>query len=508
MRIRFDPPPGLVSDDTTFAARGAWEDSSNIRFWRGGPQTIGGWVALAGERLPGRCRAVLPWTDLSGDLNIGFGTHSHLVVYAGGSLFDITPAGLAAGGIDGVGGPGYGAGAWDTGDYSAPHSDWFPRSWSLDNYGQALVASPRDGTIYLWENDTGTPAAALAGAPVRVNAMLVTPERQILALGCNEEASGAFNPLCIRGCDIEDPESWTSAPDNNAFEHVLKGGGRIVTARLFGPFVAVWTDNGVHLGQFVGDPGQAYRFDRVGENCGAVGPNAVTILGQTAYWIGPDLQFRRWPLGGAPEILACPIRNDFKDHLAEAQGDKIVAATLSQYGEVWFFYPDARDGAENSRYVVFAEAESARAGSGIWFRGRMARTAFCDAGVAGYPLGVAPDGQAHFHEIGASANGANLEWHVKSADFALDEAQRVMMWRGIWPDFETQAGAVDLTLYLRAYPQAEAVEKGPFTLDEEASKLDFRVTGRVAALKWSGASNPAFMRGGRSSLDVAVAGER
>ena len=52
MRIPFDPPPGLISDDTTFAARGSWEDGSNIRFWRGRPQTIAGWISLSNETVP------------------------------------------------------------------------------------------------------------------------------------------------------------------------------------------------------------------------------------------------------------------------------------------------------------------------------------------------------------------------------------------------------------------------------------------------------------------------
>ncbi len=42
MRFTLDPPPGLAADDTWFAAAGRWADGSNSRFWRGGPQVIGG----------------------------------------------------------------------------------------------------------------------------------------------------------------------------------------------------------------------------------------------------------------------------------------------------------------------------------------------------------------------------------------------------------------------------------------------------------------------------------
>lgn len=502
MRIPLLPPPGIVSDDTSFATPGTYADGSNVRFWLGKPQVVGGWADALNTTLTGICRNVLPWTDNDGFTNIAFGTHSKLQLYKGGSLYDITPSGLTAGAEHGAGGPGFGAGDYGGGAYGAASTDdYFPRTWSLANFGQLLMASPRMGGLYVWENDTANDATVVATAPDNIVCMLVTPERQVLAFGCNEEVSTNFNGLCIRGSDIEDYADWTTASDNNAFEHILEGGGRIVGARLFGPYVAVWTDFAVHLGQFIGDPGQTYRFDRIASNCGLVGPNAVHVLNQTAYWITPDYQVMTWSLGGVPTLVPCPIRNDFKDHLAPGQYDKICATSVSQYGEVWWFYPDSRDGIENSRYIAVSTLD------GSWFRGRLARSAAVDSGPTAFPLFVTPDGRGYSHENGQTANGEALNWFIQTSDQYLDEAQRYVMIRGFWPDFEDQAGPVSLEIQLRPYPQSAAVTKGPFALTAGKNKKDLLMSGRIAAVRFFGASSPAFMRLGKPGFDVVLTGQ-
>jgi len=475
-----------------------------MRFWRGKPETIGGWSDALGESLTGVCRNVLAWQDNEGFLNIAFGTHLGLYVYKNGTLSDITPTGLAAGAEHGAGGPGYSAGGYGDDEYGTSSTDdYFPRTWSLANFGQLLMASPRGGTLYVWENDPLTAATEVTNAPDVITYMTVTPERQVLAFGCNEEVSGDFNSLCIRGSDIEDYTDWTTATDNNAFEHILEGGGRIVAARLIGSYVSVWTDHSLYVGQFIGDPGQAYRFDRTASNCGLVGPNAVMVINQTAYWISPDYQFHVWSLGVQPVLVACPIRNDFKDNLAAGQFDKICATSVSQYGEVWWFYPDARDGLENSRYLFVSTQD------GNWSRGQLARSACCDAGPTQYPLFVDPTGPAYWHENGNTANGEALSWSITTSDQYINEAAQFLLIKGIEPDFEDQRGPVSMTLSLRKYPQDPTVRtKGPYTLAVGRRKRDFLAQGRVISAEFSGSSSPAFVRFGKPTFDVVPTGQQ
>ncbi len=91
MKIPLELPPGLNGDDTTLAGAGRWADGSNVRFRLGRAETIGGWERLTSESLSGVCRAVFPWTDNAGTLNIAFGTHSTLELWRGGETYDPRP---------------------------------------------------------------------------------------------------------------------------------------------------------------------------------------------------------------------------------------------------------------------------------------------------------------------------------------------------------------------------------------------------------------------------------
>lgn len=572
MRTTLEPPPGLVGDDTSFAGAGRWRDGSNVRFWLGRAQVIGGWERLSTGVIPGVCRGVFAWTDRDAALNAAFGTHLSLMVWRD-ELFDATPllerpaatlaqpftvadgsasvrldhaghgletgdvveisgaqpvgrrtpggayavtvvdadsyaielaeaaelsgtlganpfsttsgspvvtvahAGHAiangarvtitgaaavggltpdgtfpvevidadsyrftyrdaqgavqaatstasgggagatfalepkgggeavvaapqrtfqAGAPHGTGGAGFGTGAWSTGAFGAPsEADHFLRTWSFAALGQWLIANPRGGAIHVWKNDPKTPAEPLANAPRQTTCALVGPNDEVFALGCNEEVSGVFNPLCIRHSGLRDvfgsnETVWRTSAATTAREYVLNGGGRIVAGRMLGRYLLVWTNHALFLGQYVGQPEQVWRFDRVGENCGLIGPNAATTAGASAYWLGPDLQFRRYDLGGTVDILPCPIRKDMADNLSAVQGDKIVASANGAFGEIRFDYPDRRDGEENSRYLAASTAALRVAPEQAWHRGRMRRTAMIDAGPAQHPIGAGP----------------------------------------------------------------------------------------------------------------------
>lgn len=500
MRIPLLPPPGINSDDTAFSQALRYTDAGNIRYRDGKPEPIGGWTKFLSDAVSGLCRNVFAWYDLTGTLNIAFGTHAKLHVLTGGVLYDITPVGLTAGAIDGAGGPGFGAGDYGEGDYGEGNPvEYFPRTWSLCAWGENLIASPRGGTIYVWENDPLTAATVIANAPDRCTAVMVTPERQIIAMGCNEESSGTFNSCCIRGCDIGNYDDWTTNSSDNVFEHILEGdGGNIVTGRMIGSYVGVWTDRGIFLGEFIGASDETYRFDLQSGSCGIVGPNAVAIYNKRAWWITPDYQFYTWAPGEAPVVVPCPIRNDFKDNIATGQYEKIAACSIGQYGEIWWFYPDSRDGTECSRFVMVNTSNPAAPLP--WSRGVLDRTAVTDSGPTRNPIMVASDGYIYSHEDGHDANGGAISWSFTIALPTLDEGGRFVQISGIEPDIKDQAGAVALSLALRKYPQGAARIKGPYTLGPNTERRHFLASGRIAEVTFAGNSAPSFARFGRPVL--------
>ena len=597
-RVVFDLPPGLNNDDTTFSASGRYADGSNVRFWRGRAQVVGGWEAITTTALTGVCRKVFGWTDNSAVLNIAAGTHSALQLYQGGAVYDITPFGpptllgnnpltvtsgsavvtvahvahgltsgdsvtvagsaavggitpngtftitvtgvdaytytfgsnatsnatgggtgvivtpqkaLPAGNIDGTGGAGYGTGTYSTGTYSSPSTvDYFPRTWSLSAWGQNLIANPRNGAIYAWTNNTGSRAAALSNAPVQTTYALVAPTRQVFALGCNQEASPyTFDPLVIRHSSVGNNTEWNTAASTTAREYRLPGGGRIVCGAVIGQNLLVWTTGALYVGTFVGSLNQPWRFDLVGDECGIIGPNAFTVVGQRAFWVGPNLQFYAYTLGGQPQIVPCPIRSDFAAYMAPAQTDKITVASVSFFDEIRVDYPDSRDGTECSRYLAAHIPTLLNSPDNAWYRGVMARSAFSDTPPSpnSYPIGVDPSGGLYWHEKGQTANGAALSWFIQTADNYLDP-NVTMQVRGVWPDFKDQVGSIAVQVTTRFTPQGTETATSGQAMAPGAEKSDVRASGRLAKLRFSGSASPSYVRMGNPTVDVVPAGQR
>lgn len=69
---------------------------------------------------------------------------------AGGGV-DFTAA-FTPGAVDGTGGIGFGTGTYGTGPYGQPSvTDFLPTVWSLDNFGETLLANRRGGPLQIWQ---------------------------------------------------------------------------------------------------------------------------------------------------------------------------------------------------------------------------------------------------------------------------------------------------------------------------------------------------------------------
>jgi hypothetical protein len=504
MRVPLQIPPGVDLDDTSFLSKGRWKYVDKCRFWQDQLQVIGGWTGL-NVSVTGVCRGVMAWQDNSLRRNIAFGTHSNLQVFRDGQLYDITPTGLTPGRINGVGGLGYSVGPYSDGVYSGSSTsvDLKPRTWALSTYGETLIANPSGQTIYQWSNNENNPAVAITNAPDQVIYSLTAPTRQVLAFGCNEEVSGDFNPMAIRFSDIEDITDWTTSPTNNAGEVILEAGGTtIVCARLVGDYVLVWTDTALFQGYFTGNTAQPWVFNRVGDHCGSIGPNAVVVVGQTSYWLSKSGQFYVYAFGSEPQMIPSSIQPDVTNNIALNQDEKVYAASISEFGEVWWQYPDARDGNENSRYVSLSTVGQGPS------QGIMARSAFLDADPLDYPVGVDPDGPVYYHENGNSANGSPLSWEAETADQYIGEADQIMMLKGVWPDIKDQIGPLMLSVTTRSYPQSPERTRGPYVIQPNRFRRDFRIQARIMRVKLEAASAPTYARLGKMEFDVEGTGLR
>ena len=83
--------PGVDRENTRYAAEGSWYETDKVRFRRGMPQKIGGWVRLSANTFVGVCRSMLNWFTLSRQNLVSVGTNLKYYIERGGAYFDVTP---------------------------------------------------------------------------------------------------------------------------------------------------------------------------------------------------------------------------------------------------------------------------------------------------------------------------------------------------------------------------------------------------------------------------------
>ena len=83
--------PGVDRENTRYAAEGSWYETDKVRFRRGMPQKIGGWVRLSAATFLGVCRSMLNWSTLQRQNLVSVGTNLKYYIERGGAYNDITP---------------------------------------------------------------------------------------------------------------------------------------------------------------------------------------------------------------------------------------------------------------------------------------------------------------------------------------------------------------------------------------------------------------------------------
>ena len=134
-------------------------------------------------------------------------------------------------GVGGYGRGGYGTG---TGIIPATGTPIAANNWTLDNWGEVLIACPINGTmfqpIYQFDPLSGSPTATIIPQAPSVNdgAFVAMPQRQIIAWGTTE--TGIQDPLLIRWCDVNNYGVWIGQTTNQAGSYRIPKGSRIVGA--------------------------------------------------------------------------------------------------------------------------------------------------------------------------------------------------------------------------------------------------------------------------------------
>ncbi len=398
--------------------------------------------------------------------------------------------------VDVMRGGGWGIGSYGESTYgtmrtSATYTQ-LPRYWSLDRYGQYLLALPSGGTLYKWQLNSANRAAAVTNAPTGLF-MFVTTERIVMVLG----ADGEF--MDIAWNDDDTLTDWTPSAANTANLRRLKEGNRLIGgASLSMAANIVWSDTAAYLLPWTGT--NAVYADRLlATNCGLVGPAAFTVVDGIAFWVAP-FGFYMFSGGGVMKIPRSDEIEIILQSIDPEQRFKIQSFYNPAFREVWWIYPDDTSGeTEPSNYV------KVNIDDWSWDIGTMERNTFGLLTLTGVItlLGVDRDGTIWEHETGVNADDAGLSWHIESGYFDIDDGNASLNIDGYIPDFQRNVGDKILIFTTRDLPEdASDLDVTTYTITDEMAYVDMRLFGRQAKFRLMQDAVDGDFRMGAQRLEV------
>lgn len=426
---------------------------------------------------------------------------------AGGSLTVsfLLPTGLQSNG----GAYGWGAGTWGRGGWGSAASAGVPvklAQWSLDVYGEDLLACRAGGAIYRWNVSAGPlqRATIVSAAPTVNNLMLVhSPTKHVMAFGCTD-AAGVYDPLLVRWSDQDNINDWTPTVSNAAGDYPLQGGNKIVAVQQTRRETLILTDDVVHIMRFTGDE-TVFSFEQIGDGSGALSPHCIVDINGVSYWLGIGAFFK---YDGAIKVLDTTVDKfifgaDSAGSINLDQNEKIFAGVNSLFNEIIWLYP-SRDSTEIDRYVIHNYSDN------LWYTGTMDRTVWEDSGIFHKPYAANVSGTLYVHEEGNNDDASPMDAYLESGWFDIDEGDDFLFIDKVIPDIRRLNGKnIALTLYLKRYPESsEIITKGPYTITDSTKKISLRARGRQAKVKIEQAVTDGSFEIGKMRGNVQPDGQR
>lgn len=415
-------------------------------------------------------------------------------------------------------GTGYGSGGYGSGGYGGITSGTSPVTgatimaddWTMDNWGQVLLACPEDGPIYSWSPDNALQTAeVVTNAPFFNGGIFVSMPQQILVAwrSCQPDPRGygwlSQNNLLVNWSDAEDYTNWTQDNTTAAGTFQIPTGSIIVGGLQAATQGYIWTDVDVWNMQYVGGD-LVFNFNRLGSGCGLIGKHAAGTLSGNVYWCGFTNFFMSGGRGVEP--INCSVWDFIFQNLNESYKTKIVCATNTAFNEVMWLFPSAASLGENDSYVKMNVLE------GEWDYGTMSRTAWFDVSVLGNPIGVDTNGVLYQHETGNALTGVSAP-SFRTGWWSIADGNELSFVDWVLPDFiwgtysGTKDASVTMTFYTVDYPGDTPRTYGPYTVTSATEYINLRARGRLMSVLIT-SGNPQFFRLGRVRFRFASSGRR
>ena len=421
-----------------------------------------------------------------------------------------------------------------------------PGLWSLDTFGNVLIATIANGRTYTWDSNIAAKFTTRASVnttnflttlnPVASRLTLVSPTTQhLIHFGTCTTYNDAStqDDMFIRFSNNEEINSYDVKATNTAGTFRLQDGTKIMGALTAKETILVWTDSSLYTMKFVGSP-FTFGFEQVGTNCGLIGKNAAVEIDGVAYWMSNNGFFA---FDGTVKSLPCGVEDYVYDDIDTTKGQQICAGLNNLFTEVTWWYPTT--GSDfNNRYVSYNYGETMKLPAGNWYTGtntNSIRTSWTDtlvyprpyatkynessAGTFPAVVGVTGLGQTVYfeHETGTdqiNPDGSTtaLTSFIQSFEFSLqkDQTEYFLAMRRFLPNFKRLTGNNNITLAVTDFPatDATATALSPFVVTSSTNFVDTRARGRYASIKLQNTAAGETWRFGTFQVDLQPDGRR
>ena len=420
-----------------------------------------------------------------------------------------------------------------------------PGSWSLDNFGEQLIATIKDGKTFTWNPADSNPleqrAVIMVGAPTATRSTITSDrDRHVVHFGTETTIgdTSTQDPMFIRFSDQENYNIYEPTSINTAGTFRLDTGNKIVAAISGKDYNLILTDQAAYQMQFVGPP-FTFSIRQVGSNCGCIGQHAAVYADGKVFWMGAGGGF--FVFDGTVKLLPSLVE-DFvftttgsNEGINYSSSEIIYASHNSLFNEIVWFYPAGTPlgspAVQNDRSVVYNYVEN------NWSTMTLARSFYADASTYDVPYATYYDSTAiptisnlsgatntfgsslyYAHEIGnneIALNGTEtaIAAYIQSGDFDLPtggDGEYLMRVSRFIPDFKNLQGNAVVTIFLKDFPidTGTSSQLGPFTINSTTEKIDTRARGRLANLKIQNNNVNETWRFGTFRADVNPDGKR
>ena len=409
-----------------------------------------------------------------------------------------------------------------------------PGLWSIDNFGNKIIALIHNKQVFEWNADasnaTATRATIISGAPTASRDMIVsTPDRHLVFFGTETTIGtpSTQDQMFIRFSNQEDINTYTPTATNTAGTQRLADGSRIMGAVRGRDAIYIWTDTALFTMRFIGPP-FTFGFAQVGTNCGLIGQNAAVEVDGAAYWFSENGFFR---YAGALQSLPCLVEDFVFNDLNTTANQLINAGLNNLFGEINWFYCSSGSTVVN-KVVTFNYFESSPERP-IWTTGTLDRTTWQDSAVFGLPHATDYDADSNTsYDVVGNTDGCTIYYehetgtdqvtstattaitsNIESGDFDISQGgdgEFFAKIRRFIPDFVSQTGNTQVTLQLRNYSNSSQASSplGPFTISSSTTKVDTRARARAVSLKIANTAAAQNWKLGGFRLDIQPDGRR